>query len=330
MMKLRLVLITIIFSTSLFSQETINGAGSTFINPILSKWIDEYKNINPKTKLNYQSIGSGGGIRQIIRGTIDFGASDVPMNEQEKSKLKFDLMHVPVTIGAISVAFNLDETDKLKLDGPTLVQIFMGKINKWNDPAIKKLNPDTELPDSSILVVHRSDGSGTTGVFTSYLANVSETWKKSVGAGKAVSWPAGIGGKGNEGVTNMVKQTPGAIGYIELAYAMENKLNSVALKNAEDKFVKPTLKRVSNAAVTIKDSDDFTVSLINLKGDVYPISSFSYLLIPLKKENKKIQSLKKFIEWVLGDGQKFSEKLHYAPLPKTFSKKVVKKLNKSL
>src|SRR5712672_1031795 len=257
----------------------INGAGATFPFPIYSKWFSEYNKLHPDVRINYQSIGSGGGIKQISERTVDFGATDAPMSDAELRKAP-GLLHIPTVMGAVVVVYNLPGTASLRLSSETLAGIFLGRIDKWNHAAIAQDNPGLKLPDSAIAVVHRSDGSGTTAVFTDYLAKVSPEWKSGPGAGKSVNWPTGLGGKGNEGVTGIVKQTEGGIGYVELAYANQNKLPVAELKNREGAWVKPTLEAVSAAAAKAVMPDDYRVSITDQPGkDAWPISTFTYLLV---------------------------------------------------
>jgi phosphate transport system substrate-binding protein len=297
---------------------SLNGAGATFPYPLYSKWISEYNKLNPNVKINYQSIGSGGGIRQIIAGTVDFGATDAPMKEDESKQAPSKLFHIPATIGAVVVAYNVPEvTSTLKLSPEVLVDIYAGKIKKWNDAKIKADNADAKLPAKDISVVYRTDGSGTTAVFTDYLAKISPEWKEKVGAGKSVNWPVGLGAKGNEGVTGQVKTTPYTIGYIERAYASQNKLPMVELKNKAGKFVAPTIEAMSAAADAVEMPDELFVSLSNADGEgAYPITGYSYLLVyENAKDPVKGEALAKYVWWGLHDGQKFSKDLDYAPLP---------------
>ncbi|HEX3773866.1 MAG TPA: phosphate ABC transporter substrate-binding protein PstS, partial [Polyangiaceae bacterium] len=297
---------------------TLNGAGATFPFPLYSKWISEYNKLNPNVKINYQSIGSGGGIRQIVAGTVDFGATDAPMREDESKQAPSKLFHIPATIGAVVIAYNVPEvTSTLKLAPEVLVEIYAGKIKKWNDPKIKADNADAKLPAKDISVVYRTDGSGTTAVFTDYLAKVSPDWKEKIGAGKSVNWPTGLGAKGNEGVTGQVKTTPYTIGYIERAYASQNKLPMAELKNKAGKFVEPSIDAMSAAAASVEMPDELFVSLSNAEGDAaYPITGYSYLLVyENTKDPVKGEALAKFLWWALHDGQKFSKDLDYAPLP---------------
>ena len=298
------------------------GAGATFPNPIYQRWFYDYAQ-STGVKINYQSIGSGGGIRQVSEQTVDFGASDSPMSDQEMSQAKGGaILHFPSVIGAVAVTYNLPGApDGLKLTGDVLAAIFQGKVTKWNDPGIAALNPGVKLPAQDILVVHRSDGSGTTYIFTDYLAAVSPAWKASPGKGKDVQWPVGLGGKGNEGVAGQIKQTPGALGYVELAYARQNKLPVAAVRNAAGKFVQPSLQGATAAAAGVAQSlpptTDFRISIVNAPGaDTYPISSFTWLLVYQNQTDAtKGRKLVDFIGWALHDGQKEVQALDYAPLP---------------
>lgn len=322
------LLVFLCLPTISFASVQVNGAGASFPFPIYSKWFSEYNKINPSIKFNYQAIGSGGGIRQLIKQTVDFGASDAPMKDRDMKKAAWPVMHVPTVLGAVAVTYNVKGlANKLKLDGPTLAEIFMGKITKWNDPKIQGLNAGVNLPNADILVVRRADGSGTTAIFTDYLSNVSSQWKNKYGMGKSLRWPTGIGAKGNDGVTNMVKQTNGAIGYVELAYAVKNNLSVVALKNKAGEFAAPTVDGVSKSAAKIDTaSGDFRISIVNAEGKgVYPISAFTYILLP-KNDNPKISEVRKFLKWALNDGQGYAAKLYYAPLPKEVTDIVLKKL----
>jgi phosphate transport system substrate-binding protein len=294
----------------------INGAGATFPFPLYSKWFSEYNKLHSDIKFNYQSIGSGGGIQQITKGTVDFGASDAPMTEEELAKAP-GMVHIPTVMGAVVVTYNAP-ISSLRLTPETLAGIFLGKIAKWNDPALAAVNPGVKLPDEAIAVVHRSDGSGTTSIFTDYLAKVSPEWKSAVGAGKSVSWPTGLGAKGNEGVTGIVKQTPGAVAYVELAYANQNKLPMAELRNHDGVFVKPTIESTSAAAAGVQMPADFRVSITDAKGkDAYPMASFTYLLIPDDQQDAaKGKAIVEFLWWAVHDGQKFAAALDYAPLPK--------------
>ncbi len=308
---------------------SLTGAGATFPYPLYSKWISEYNKLNPNVKINYQSIGSGGGIRQITANTVDFGATDAPMNRDEAKQAPGKLFHIPATIGAVVVAYNVPEvTGALRLASQVLVDIYAGKIKKWNDPKIKADNADAKLPAKDISVVYRTDGSGTTAVFTDYLAKISPEWKDKVGVGKVVSWPTGLGAKGNEGVTGQVKTTPYTIGYIERAYASQNKLPMAELKNKAGKFVAPTIEAMSAAADAVEVPEELFVSLSNADGDaVYPITSYSYLLVyEDAKDAVKGEALAKYVWWGLHDGQKFAKDLDYAPIPAKVLAKVEARL----
>ena len=307
----------------------INGAGATFPFPLYSKWFSDYNKLHPEVQINYQSIGSGGGIKQITEKTVDFGASDAPMTDEEIARAP-GIQHIPTVLGAVVVVYNVPGLEGLKLTPETLASIFLGKINKWNDPALARDNPGAKLPDAAITVAHRSDGSGTTAVFTDYLAKVSPEWKAGPGAGKSVSWPAGLGGKGNEGVTGIVKQTEGAIGYVELAYANQNKLLVAELRNKDGKFVKPSLESVSAAAEKAEIPDDYRVSITDAAGPAaYPISAFTYLLVYRDQPDPaKGEALVRFLWWAVHEGQKTAPQLDYAPLPKAVVHKVEGTLRK--
>jgi phosphate transport system substrate-binding protein len=301
--------------------QTLTGAGATFPNPIYTKWFDAYSK-KTGVQINYQSIGSGGGIRQFTEGTVDFGASDGPMNESQIAAVNANVLHVPTVLGAVVVTYNLPELGdtKLKFDGTTLVDIFMGRITKWSDKRIAALNPGVKLPDIDLIVVHRSDGSGTTYVFTDYLNKFSREWKDKVGFATSVNWPTGLGGKGNEGVTQQIKQVEGALGYVELIYAISNKLPYALIKNAEGSFVEPSLESVTAAAGSAKLSKDtdFRVSITNAPGATsYPISSFTWLLVPKDSKNPaKAKLLKDFLTWMITpEAQGMANELHYASLP---------------
>ncbi len=297
---------------------SLNGAGATFPYPLYSKWISEYNKQFPNVKINYQSIGSGGGIRQIIAGTVDFGATDAPMKEDEAKQAPGKLLHVPTTIGAVVISYNVPGvTQALKLTPQTLSEIYLGKIKKWNDAKLVADNAGVELPNKEISVVYRTDGSGTTAVFTDYLATVSPEWKEKVGAGKSVKWPVGLGAKGNEGVTGQLKTTPFTIGYTERAYATQNKLPMVELKNKAGKFVAPTTAAMSAAAEGVEMPAELFVSLVDPAGETaYPIAGYTYLLVYADAKNPtKGEAIAKYIWWSLHDGQKFAESLDYAPLP---------------
>lgn len=308
---------------------SLSGAGATFPFPLYSKWMSEYNKIHPNIRINYQSIGSGGGIRQITSGTVDFGATDTPMTESDESKAPRKLHHIPTTIGAVVVAYNIPGvTAALRLDGALLADIFLGKVTKWNDARITSLNEGVALPDLNISVVNRSDGSGTTAVFTDYLAQVSTEWKERVGAGKAVKWPSGLGAKGNEGVTGQVKTTPGAVGYIEAAYASQNQMTTAALKNRAGEFVVATPESATAAAKGREMPDTLHVSLADAEGEgVYPIASYTYLLVYQDALDRvKGEALAQFLWWAIHDGQKYAAELDYAPLPESVVQKLEARL----
>jgi phosphate transport system substrate-binding protein len=310
----------------------LNGAGATFPYPLYSKWFSEYAKANPSARINYQSIGSGGGIRQLLENTVDFGASDAPMTDEQLGKSKTPVLHIPTVLGAVAVTYNLpDLKQKIRLNSEVLAAIFLGKITKWSDPALAKLNPGVNFPkELPIVVAHRSDGSGTSAIFTDYLSKVSPEWREKVGAGTAVSWPTGLGGKGNEGVTGVIKQTPGSIGYVELIYAESNKLPVAQLQNKSKKFIEPSMKTVTSAASGSLASlpADFRVSITDAAGaESYPISGFTYLLVYQTMPADKGTTLVKFLKWAIADGQKMAEPLFYAPLPKAMIGKVAKKIN---
>ena len=314
----------------------LNGAGATFPYPIYSKWFDEYHKLHPDIEINYQSIGSGGGIKQVTEGTVDFGATDGPMNDDQlkefQAKRGSGILHFPTVLGADVPTYNIPGvSQELKFTPEALAGIFLGKITKWNDAELAKANPGVNLPGNDIVVVHRSDGSGTTYIFTDYLSKVSQEWKGKVGKGTSVNWPVGLGGKGNEGVSGLVKQTPNSIGYVELIYAIQNKEPYGSVKNSSGDFVKADLASVTTAAAAAAENmpDDFRVSITNPAGkNGYPISSFTWLLIPSKiaDANKK-KVITDFLKWMVMDGQKFAEGLSYAPLPKAVVSKETKAIS---
>jgi phosphate transport system substrate-binding protein len=299
----------------------ITGAGATFPYPLYSKWFYEYSNSHPGVKFNYQSIGSGGGVKQITAGTVDFGATDAPMTEDELAKLPGPIFHIPTAIGAVAVVYYLHGIQSgLKLSQDVLVDIYFGKITRWNDPRITALNPGVKLPAADIVVAHRSDGSGTTDIFTNYLSAVSTEWRAKIGRGKSVNWPVGLGGKGNEGVAGVVRQTPGAIGYVELAYAMQNKMTAAALRNKEGNFVLPTLESTSAAAAGAAKTmpADFRLTLVDAPGkDSYGICGLTWLLVyKNQRDEAKGKAIVSFLKWAIRDGQKMTTPLLYAPIPK--------------
>ncbi len=312
--------------TAIADTLLINGAGATFPFPLYSKWFSEYNKLHPELQFNYQSIGSGGGIQQITNRTVDFGASDAPMKDEQLEKAP-GTVHIPTVMGAVVVTYNAP-IEQLKLTPDTIAGIFLGKIQKWNDPALAAVNPGVKLPDAAITVVHRSDGSGTTNIFTDYLSKVSPAWKSEVGSGTAVKWPAGLGAKGNEGVSGLVKQTPGAIGYVELAYANQNKLPKSLLRNKEGAFVAATMESTSEAAAGVAVPDDFRVSITDASGKgAYPMASFTYVLVPRDQQDPvKAKAIVDFLNWAVHAGQQYAAPLDYAPLPKAVAEKVTAKL----
>src|SRR2546423_9283910 len=317
------------FSANASAQMMINGAGATFPYPIYSKWFDEYAKVDPSVRFNYQSIGSGGGQKQILAQTVDFGASDGPMSDDNLSKAPGKLLHIPTVAGAVVMTYNLPGNPSLKLDGDTIAGIYLGQIKKWNDPKLTALNPGTKLPDQEIVVVHRSDGSGTTFIFTDYLSKVSSEWKEKVGNNTSVNWPAGIGGKGNEGVSGQVKQTPGAIGYVELIYATQNKMPYAEVKNAAGEFMKPTLESITAALATANIPDDFRFSMTNAPGkDAYPIAGATWLLVyEQQTDAAKGKKLVEFLKWADTKGEQMARDLDYAPLPDNLRDRVLKRVN---
>ena len=317
--------LTMVVAVMVHAALSINGAGATFPYPIYSKWFDEYQKKNPTVEINYQSIGSGGGIRQVTEGTVDFGASDGPMNDEQikafQEKHGFGILHFPTVLGADVPTYNIPGVSAaLNFTPEALTGIFLGKITKWNDPAIVAANKGVNLPGGDIVVVHRSDGSGTTYIWTDYLSKVSEEWKSKVGKGASVNWPVGLGGKGNEGVTGQIKNAPNSIGYVELIYAVSNNIPYGNVKNSSGVFVKADLASVSAAAAAVAKTmpDDFRVSITDPPGKTaYPIASFTWLLIPERfSDAAKRDAIKAFVKWMLTDGQNYTEQLSYAKLPK--------------
>src|ERR1700692_3204343 len=319
MRRTALVLVCALMAVPAIAQTTLNGAGATFPYPIYSKWFSEYHKLHPEIQINYQSIGSGGGIRQVIAGTVDFGASDGPMTDEMLKEAKTTILHMPTVLGADVPAYNIPGVSaELKFTPDALAGIFLGKITKWNDKAITGANPGVSLPDRDIIVVHRSDGSGTTYIWTDYLSKISPEWQSQAGKGTSVKWPKGLGGKGNEGVAGSVRQLKGAIGYVELIYAGQNNISFGSVKNSSGNFVKASLEGVTAAAASApKMPADFRVSITNAPGkDAYPISSFTWLLIPQQsKDAAKGKILADFLNWMATDGQKMTSALSYAPLP---------------
>src|SRR5204862_2984650 len=317
------------FSANASAQMMINGAGATFPYPIYSKWFDEYAKVDPSVRFNYQSIGSGGGQKQILAQTVDFGASDGPMSDDNLAKAPSKLLHIPTVAGADVVAYNLPSSPALKLDADTIAGIFHGNVKKWNDAKITASNPGVSLPDQEIVVVHRSDGSGTTYIWTDYLSKVSAEWKQKVGTNTSVNWPAGIGGKGNEGVAGQIKQTPGALGYVELIYAIQNKMPYADAKNYSGQFITPTLESITAALVTAEIPDDFRFSIKNASGkDAYTICGATWLLVyEQQKDPAKGKKLVEFLKWAVKDGEKMAKDLNYAPLPESVQQRVLKRID---
>ena len=314
------LLLVLTLGGSAAAQLQLNGAGATFPYPMYSKWFNQYIQVDPQVRFNYQSIGSGGGIKQITEETVDFGASDGPMTDEQLHAAPGHIMHFPTVMGAVVLTYNAEGVTKsLKLSPEAIAGIYLGKITKWNDAAIATENPGVSLPARDIIVVHRSDGSGTSYIFTDYLSKVSRDWNNKVGKGTSVSWPVGLGGKGNEGVTGLVKQTPFSIGYVELIYAQQNDLPFADVKNAAGRYVTPSLDSVTAAAAGFADSmpDDFRVSITNAPGaDAYPISGMTWLLVYEKqKDPAKGKALVGFLKWMMQDGQQQAAALHYAKLP---------------
>ena len=307
------------------AQTKLNAAGATFPYPIYSKWFNQYHKEHPDIEINYQSIGSGGGIRQVTAGTVDFGASDGPMSDEQLASAKVKIIHLPTVLGAVVPAYNIPGfKGELKFTPEVIAGIYLGKITSWNDPAIAKINPGVSLPNQGIIVVHRSDGSGTTYIFSDYLSKVSNEWRDSVGKGTSVKWPTGLGAKGNEGVAGMVRQMEGAFGYVELIYALQNNISFGPVKNAAGSFVKASLESTTAAAASVKTMPaDFRVSITNPPGkDAYPIASFTWLLVPADwKDKNKEKIIVDFLNWMLDQGQNMTADLNYAPLPDAVKQK---------
>ena len=317
--SLRVLLCIAVLASCAFGQTTINGAGATFPYPIYSKWFNEYHNLHSDIQINYQSVGSGAGIRQVQAGTVDFGATDGPMTDEQIAQSKVKVLHLPTVLGAAVPAYNIPGVSaELKFTPDVLADIFLGKITNWSDPSIAKANPGVNFPNQSITVVHRSDGSGTTYIWTDYLSKVSPEWQSRVGKGTSVKWPIGLGGKGNEGVAGSLRQLPGSIGYVELIYALQNKIAFGAVLNSSKNFVKASIASTTAAAAGVKMPADFRVSITNPPGkDAYPIASFTWLLIPTHPADaNKGRILKEFLYWMLDKGQTMVEALSYSPLPK--------------
>ena len=314
----------LVLTLSSAHAQKLTGAGATFPYPIYSKWFSEYSAAHPGVEINYQSIGSGGGIRQVTSGLVDFGASDMPMTDEMLAASKVKLIHLPTVLGAVVPVYNVPGVSDLRFSGDVLADIYLGKISNWNDPRIAKDNPGVKLPDQKIIVVHRSDGSGTSFIFTDYLSKVSPEWAGGPGKGTSPSWPVGVGGKGNEGVAGLVRQMPGAIGYVELIYALQNHISFGEIKNSAGNWVKASIEGVTEAAASIKSMPaDYRVSITNAPGaTAYPISSFTYLLIPTSgtnAENRKV--LKDLLSWIVKSGESEVSALSYAPLPEALAQK---------
>ncbi len=309
----------------------IQGAGSSLINPLMQKWVSEYGNLNSNVRIDYQSIGSGGGIKQVKERTIQFGASDLVMSDADLKSAPAEIVHVPVILGAVVLTYNLDGvTQPLRFSPATIADIFLGKITTWDDERIRADNPDAPLPSVPLTVVHRSDGSGTSAIFTNYLSKVSPEWKEKVGEGTSPSFPVGLGGKGNEGVTGQVKQTPNTIGYVELAYAVKNKMPVALIKNKAGNFVTPNFETVTNAAAETIDEtpDDLRASITDAAGpNAYPISSYVYVLIYKDQPDEAVgRTLVDFLTWGINDGQRFAQPLYYSPLPQGMVKRASAKI----
>jgi len=323
---LALACLVMLWTAAAAAQTNLNGAGATFPYPVYSKWFSEYHMRHPDIQINYQSIGSGGGIRQVLAGTVDFGATDGPMSDEQLRQAKTRLLHIPTVLGAVVPAYKIGSVNvELKFTPQALAGIFLGRVTSWNAKEIADANPGVNLPSQPIIVVHRSDGSGTTFVWTDYLSKVSPEWQSQVGKGTSVRWPVGLGAKGNEGVAGMIRQLDGAIGYIELIYAEQNNIRYGSVKNAAGSFVKASLASTTAAAASVKNMPaDFRVSITNAPGkDAYPVASFTWLLVPEKsKDAQRGKIIVDFLNWMLGDGQKLATQLTYAPLPKEVVDKV--------
>ncbi len=327
MKKFLVAIALLILCVSTAQAQKLTGAGATFPYPIYSKWFSEYSAAHPGVEINYQSIGSGGGIRQVTAGLVDFGASDGPMTDEQLAASKVKLIHIPTVLGAVVPVFNVPGVGDIKFSGDVLADIYLGKITMWNDARVAKDNPGVKLPDQKIIVVHRSDGSGTTYIWTDYLSKVSSDWGNGPGKGTSPSWPVGVGGKGNEGVAGLVRQLPGAIGYVELIYALQNKISFGEVKNAAGNWERASIAGVTEAAASVKQIPaDYRVSITNAPGkDAYPISSFTWLLIPVHSTDPaKGKVIKDMLSWIINSGENEVTALSYAPLPKAVADRVLK------
>jgi len=325
--KTLVVVVALLLALSTAQAQKLTGAGATFPYPIYSKWFSEYAKAHPGVEINYQAIGSGGGIRQVTAGLVDFGATDGPATDEQLAASKTKLIHIPTVLGAVVPIFNVPGVSDIKFSPDVLADIFLGKIATWNDARIAKDNPGVKLPDQKIIVVHRSDGSGTTYILTDYLSKVSKEWANGPGKGQSPSWPVGVGGKGSEGVAGMVRQLPGALGYVELLYALQNKISFGEVKNPAGNWVRASIEGVTEAAANVKQMPaDYRVSITAAPGkDAYPISSFTWLLVPVKSPDAaKGKVLKDLLSWIVNSGEDEAQGLSYAPLPKTVAEKVLK------
>ncbi|HEY2472730.1 MAG TPA: phosphate ABC transporter substrate-binding protein PstS [Terracidiphilus sp.] len=322
-----LLAVGLVFALGSAQAQKLTAAGATFPDPIYEKWFSEYSTAHPGVQINYAPIGSGGGIAQVTKGLVDFGASDMPMTDEMLSSSSVKLIHIPTVLGAVVPVYNVPGAKDLRFSGDVLADIFLGKINNWNDSRIAKDNPDAKLPDQKIIVVHRSDGSGTSFIWTDYLSKVSKEWAGGPGKGSALSWPVGVAGKGNPGVAGLVRQLPGSIGYVELIYALENKIAFGSVKNGAGNWITASIQSVTDAAASVKEMPaDYRVSITNAPGaNAYPISSFTYLLIPIKGTNQQNRAvIKDMLSWILKSGESEVSNLSYAPLPQNLVDKELK------
>jgi phosphate transport system substrate-binding protein len=327
-----LVFVSLACGSGSEGRVSLQGAGATFPNPLYQKWLSEYGKLHPGVRIDYQSIGSGGGIKQLKEQTVDFGATDVPMKDEDLQSAPGEILHIPTVLGAVVLTYNLEGVSQpLKFSPQVVADIFLGKIKKWNDPGIAADNSGVTLPATDITPVYRSDGSGTSAVFTDYLSKVSAEWKEKVGSGTSLSWPTGLGGKGNEGVTGQVKNTPNTIGYVELAFAVQNKLPVAQIRNASGNFVEPSIDAVTAAASASAGNtpDDLRVSITDAAGpQAYPIASYTYILVYKDQKNAaKGKALVDFLWWGIHEGEAFAKDLQYAPLPPDIVKRAEAKIN---